>query len=105
MTDLIAVDLDVVSTHTSRLYRVASDVALAADAAGSTDIGGGAFGVLCGFLVPPVGIAAATAGEAIRSAEAMLERSATALRKAADDLDAYDHDIARALAALDEILG
>jgi hypothetical protein len=87
------------------VYRVAGDVAQAADAAGSTDIGGGAFGVLCGFLVPPVGIAAAAAGRAIHAAEAMLERSAGRLRGVSDDMAAFEDEAVHALATLEHGFG
>lgn len=105
MTARIAVDVDLVSAHTSRVYAIASDVASAGDAAGATDIGGGAFGVLCGFLVAPVAVVASAAGLTIRAAEAMVERSATELRGATADLDAFEDDTMRDLAALERHLG
>lgn len=105
MSGRIAIDEDLISAHASRVLTVADDIALAADAAASTDMGGGAFGVLCGFLVPPVGVAAAVAREAIRGAEGMLERSAAELRAVAADLTAFDDESVGALVALDRELG
>lgn len=105
MAERIAVDPDLISAHATRVDVVAGDVALAADAAGSTNMGGGAFGVLCAFLVPPAGIAASMASQAIRSAQAMLERSATELRGVSSDLAAFEDDVVQAVTTLDGQLG
>jgi hypothetical protein len=81
---------------------VSDDVATAAAAVRSVDVGAGAFGVLCAFLVPPAGAAASMAHDAIRAAEAMIERSARELRQAAAELGAYEHDVVQSVAALSD---
>lgn len=96
----ITVDADLVSAHASRVIAVSSGVAAAADAAGSANVGGGAFGVLCAFLVGPAAVATSMAQQAIRSAEGMLERSAREVRGVAADLDAYEDDVVRVVSAL-----
>lgn len=87
MADLIAVDTETVRMHAQRVGQIASDVRLAQDAAGSMNLGGGAFGVMCAFLVPPAQIVSSMAIGAIASAATMLEQSEEQLRGLADDFD------------------
>jgi hypothetical protein len=101
----IAVDQDLITAHAARVEVVASDVAVARDAAGATNMGGGAFGVLCAFLVAPASIAASMAQSAIQSAEGMVRRSATELRGVATDMAAFEDDVVQGVAALESSLG
>ena len=105
MTGRITVDADLITAHAARVETVAADVSIASDAAGSTNMAGGAFGVLCAFLVPPAGIAASMAQSAIRAAEGMVRRSATELRGVATDMAAFEDDVVQAVATLDGQLG
>lgn len=104
MAGHIALDGDLIQAQVSRVQLVASDVAVARDAAGSTQMGGGAFGVLCAFLVPPAQIAAAMAQQAIGSAEQMLRRSATELSGVGSDMAAFEDDVVQAVATLGQSL-
>ena len=61
MAERIAIDHDLIVSHAARVEQVASDIKVARDAAASTNMGGGAFGVLCsreatgrGLAVPPI---------------------------------------------------
>jgi hypothetical protein len=101
MPGQITVDADLISAHAARVDTVAADIAVASDAAGSTNMGGGAFGVLCAFLVGPASFAASMAQQAIRSAEGMVQRSATELRGVATDMAAFEDDVMQATAALE----
>jgi hypothetical protein len=101
MAEHIAVDADLISTHAARVDTVAADIAVASDAAGSTNMGGGAFGVLCAFLVGPASIAASMAQSAIRAAEGMVQRSATELRGVATDMAGFENDVLQATATLE----
>jgi len=101
----IAVDQDLITSHAARVEVVASDVGVARDAAGSTNMGGGAFGVLCAFLVPPASLAASMAQQAIGAAEGMLRRSATELRGVGTDMAAFEDDVVQAVGALEQGLG
>ncbi len=105
MAGHIAVDQDLITSHAARVEVVASDVGVARDAAGSTNMGGGAFGVLCAFLVPPASVAAGMAQQAIGAAEGMLRRSATEVRGVATDMAAFEDDVVRAVGALEQGLG
>lgn len=87
MAELIAVDTETIRRHAQRVGQVASDVRLAHDAAGSMNVGGGAFGVMCAFLVPPAQLVSSIAIGAIASAATMLEQSEEQLRGLADDFD------------------
>lgn len=87
MAELIAVDTETVRRHAQRVAQVAADVRLAENAAGSMNVGGGAFGVMCALLVPPAQIVSSIAIGAISAAGTMLEQSEEQLRGLADDFD------------------
>ncbi|MEV7609780.1 type VII secretion target [Microbacterium sp. NPDC089320] len=87
MAELIAVDTETVRMHAQRVGQVASDVRLAENAAGSMNVGGGAFGVMCAFLVPPAQIVSSIATSTISAAATMLEQSEEQLKGLADDFD------------------
>ncbi|AKV87769.1 type VII secretion target [Microbacterium sp. CFBP9023] len=87
MAELIAVDTETVRRHAQRVGQIASDVRLAENAAGSMNVGGGAFGVMCAFLVPPAQLVSSIAIGAISAAATMLEQSEEQLKGLADDFD------------------
>ena len=87
MAELIAVDTETVRQHAQRVAQIAADVRLAENAAGSMNVGGGAFGVMCAFLVPPAQLVSSIAAGAITAAATMLEKSEEQLRGLADDFD------------------
>ncbi len=93
MSERIAIDADVIAYHARRVDNVASDIHTAVDAAQSMNMAGGAFGVMCAFLVPPAVGVAAVATEALASAERMLERSAEALRDGVSDFASHEDDV------------
>lgn len=101
MADLIQIDPELIRTHATRVDQVASDISVAADAASSTNMGGGAFGVLCSFLVAPATIAASMAGSAIVAAQGMVTRSATEVRGVATDLASFESDVIAAISSLE----
>ena len=71
----------------------------------ATNMGGGAFGVLCAFLVPPATLAATMAGSAIAAAEGMLTRSAREVRGVATDMADFEDDVVRAVQSIEKALG
>lgn len=87
MAELIAVDTETVRRHAQRVGQIASDVRLAENAAGSMNVGGGAFGVMCAFLIPPAQLVSSIAIGAISAAATMLEQSEEQLKGLADDFD------------------
>lgn len=90
MSERIAIDFDLLSAHAGRVDLVAADVRMAQEAANSTDIGGGAFGLMCSFMVPPVQLVATLARGTIAAAAGMIDRSAEEIRGVASDFAAYE---------------
>lgn len=105
MVKKIAVDADLIHSHAVRVDQVAADIGIAKQAAASTNMAGGAFGVLCSFLVTPATVAATMAGSAIAAAEGMVTRSAREVRGVAADTAAVEDDIVQSLRALEKRLG
>lgn len=105
VADRISIDFDLLEQHARRVDLVASDVALAQDAASSINVGGGAFGLMCAFLVPPAALVSSLATSALASAQGMVERSARELRAVGTDFgtteDAIVTDLAEFVKALD----
>ena len=99
MAERIAIDADLISSHAARVDQVA------ADASRATNMGSGAFGVLCAFLVPPATLAATMAGSAIAAAEGMLTRSAREVRGVATDMADFEDDVVRAVQSIEKALG
>ena len=93
MSDEIAIDFDVLAYHANRVENVASDVALAQNAAGSINLGGGAFGLMCAFLVLPTTIVSTAAQLTLASARGMVERSAREIKGVARDFSTLEEDI------------
>lgn len=87
MADLIAVDTETVRRHAQRVGQIAADVRVAENAAASMNVGGGAFGLMCAFLVPPAQLVSSIAASTIAAAATMLEQSEEQLRGLANDFD------------------
>jgi hypothetical protein len=87
VADQIAVDPDHLRAHADRICEIRDDVLLAAEAAASTDMAGGAFGVMCSFMVPAALATTHAAHESIVSAADLLGRACERVRGWADDAD------------------
>jgi hypothetical protein len=85
MAQTITIDPDLITAHAARVDQVASDIEVARSAGGSTNMAGGAFGIMCAFLVPPASLVANIAMQAISSAEDMVKRSSTELKGVVQD--------------------
>ena len=105
MADKISIDPDRLRTHAGRVEQVAGDVGVARDAAGSINLGGGAFGLMCSFLVAPTSIVSTMAQAALASAESMVQRSAREVRGVATDFEANEDDIEQQIGRLHAELG
>lgn len=95
MSDKIALDMSVLRDHAAKIDQLGQSVGEAASAAGSLDIGGGAFGVLCSFLVPPTMLATGAMESVISSSQRALARTAIQLREVAADAEQREEDISR----------
>lgn len=101
----IAVDVEVLRHQASRVEQFGSEVAEASAAIASTNVGGGAFGVLCGFLVVPAQAAGLAARLMTDGCAGLLDRAGTQLRHAASDVELREHDIAQQLQAIERGIG
>ena len=97
----IRVDPEVVSYHAARVQRTAEDAHLAVTAAQSMNVAGGAFGLLCSFLVAPAMVTTEAAKHALVSVEDLISRSATVLRAGARDFDAYEDTVIDTVRAIE----
>jgi uncharacterized protein YukE len=105
MADDIRIDPDRLRSHAARVEQVAGDVAMAKDAAGSINLGGGAFGLMCAFLVPPISIVSSVAQSTLSAAGSMVQRSAREVRGVAGDFEANEDDIEQQISSLRSQLG
>jgi len=101
MADRIAIDHELIIAHAARLGTVASDISLARDAGASTNMGGGAFGVLCSFLVAPASLAAQAAQQTIAAAEDMVRRPADEIRGVGTDMAAFEETVIDGIRSLE----
>lgn len=97
MSDLISVQPEVLRRHAARVDSLTASVTQCMDAAASMNLGGGAFGIMCAFLVPPASAVSGIARSSISAAEGMLGRSATELRGLADDFERAEERVSGTL--------
>ncbi|RLP80776.1 hypothetical protein D9V34_00750 [Mycetocola lacteus] len=92
MSDKIALDMSMLRAHASRIDQVASDVGEAAAAARSMNVAGGAFGLMCSFLVPPALVAVTSMERMLSASQRAIEHTATQLREIADEAEQREED-------------
>ena len=97
VSERIALDFEVLRYQASRVDLFGADIAEASAAVASMNLGGGAFGVLCNFLVLPAQVATTAAGEMIRDCEGLMRRAGTQLRKVAADAEEREQDFVATL--------
>lgn len=90
MSGQMAVDTEVLRRHGARVAQVADDVQTAHAAIGSTDLHGGAFGVLCSFLPAIVGSVESSAREAIEAVRDDVRDAVDGLNSMARSFEAVD---------------
>lgn len=90
MTEKVSVDPEVVDYHLARVEQAAADAHLAVTAAQSMNVAGGAFGVLCSFLVAPALVTTEAAKLTLVSVEKLISRSAKTLRAGVADFDRHE---------------
>lgn len=105
MAQTIAFDFDMLHLHASRVEQIADDVAEAVSASRSTNMAGGAFGVMCGFLVPPALAVTEAAKLFLCEAEGLLNRTSRELRAIAADMEQTECDIIDRVRTLESELG
>lgn len=103
--DRIEIDSGLLRDQARAVTAAASGVDEARQAASSMNLTGGAFGVMCAFLVPPAMLLTDAASSMLTQASEMLVREAGALRGAADDFDDLERGISNELRRLGGGLG
>lgn len=101
MAELIRVDPDRIMQHASRVEAAAGRIQTAVSAASSMNMSGGAFGLMCAFMVPAATLASSMARGALQSSQQMLEESARELRGALRDIEAGEERVIEAVRALE----
>ena len=105
MSELINVDVDVLSAHARKVSQLADDVGVAADAVAGIDLGGGAFGVLCAWMVPPAQVVSGVVLSHSRETRVVLNRTEGELRGVASDFSAAEDANVDVLRAVGGVLG
>jgi len=101
----IALDAHVVSYHAARVERLADDVQVAIDAANSMNLMGGAFGLMCSFLIGPATTVTSFAKEGMHGVEGVLRESARELRAGLAEVAAFEEHVISEVRDLGSELG
>ena len=89
----ISVDAAALRAQATAVEGIAGNVDYARDAVGSMNLGGGAFGLMCSFLVAPAMAVTMIAAETMAETSRMLRREADALRETADDFEQQEETV------------
>ena len=71
----VKVEPAVLRAHAAKVADISEGVASAKSASAATDLGGGAFGILCSFMVPPLSAVKTVADLAIDAAAGAVEKT------------------------------
>jgi len=100
----IRVDVELLHQHAGLVQQLTSDASQALAAVRSINLSGGAFGVLCSWLVPPVSVVSQAVASAIQEGGATIDGMAQQIREVADEFRSYEetvinvvHDLERGL--------
>ncbi|WP_433675741.1 type VII secretion target [Microbacterium gorillae] len=100
VADRIAISPSGLTAHAEQVEQLATDVTVALDAVRGINLGGGAFGVMCAWMVPPALTASTLVINHIQQAQDVLQRTSDELRSTADDFRAMEDGNIAALNAL-----
>lgn len=89
----IKVDADLIQQHATRVDQLAADAAEAVSAIRSINLSGGAFGMMCAWMVPPVAVVSSAVGSAISSGQDVITRTASEIRLAASDFATHEQAV------------
>lgn len=81
---------DLLRTQATHARTGSAAIGEAQSAIGSMNLTGGAFGIMCSFLVPPAMLVTGAASLMLANAKGMLDREATALDETASDFESTD---------------
>jgi hypothetical protein len=102
--DGFQIDTEVLRRHATRVGQVAGDVGTAQSAAGSSDLHGGAFGLLCSFLPPIVAGTDQAAKDAIAAIREAADGMAAELGVMARSVDQADQGVESRFQAISRVL-
>lgn len=99
------IDTGVLRQHAARVGQVAGDIGTAQSAAGSADIHGGAFGVLCGFLPAIISGTDAAARDAVAAVREATDGMVSELGAMARSVDETDQAVETRMQQITRVLG
>jgi hypothetical protein len=100
--DIIQIDTEALRSAAGQIETTAGAVDLSRDAATSLNLGGGAFGLMCAFLVPTAQTVSNAAVATMTQTAAMLRREAEALREVATDFDEHEENVSATLRGISD---
>lgn len=101
MTERIRFDVDTMRQHASRVDQLGDDVRLAVEAIRSVNLSGGAFGLMCAFMIPPVAAVSTVVAAAIGAEQDLVYRTAAELRMVAGELETHEASVAELLRSIE----
>ena len=105
MTDEIHIEPSLLLDQARASAEAAQAIGTARGAVASMNLSGGAFGLMCAFLVPVATSVTVAAERGMAAAQAMLTREADALRATARDFERAEHDVVDGLRDLGREVG
>lgn len=104
MSDQISIDSDALRAHARKVAQLADDVSTATNAIASINLSGGAFGLMCAWMVAPATVASNIVGSHIKETRSVLDRTSGAVSDTARTFDASEEQIIDAITQLDRAL-
>lgn len=101
----IRIDAELLHEHAGRVEGLTADAAQALSAIRSVSLSGGAFGLLCSWMVPPFAMASEMVGSAIQAGEDVIERTGDAVRGMAGDFQRFEDSVVDVVRGLEKGLG
>lgn len=101
MTGEIKIDGEVLQGHANKVDAYRGDVAQALDAVSGLNLGGGAFGVMCSWMVPAALLASNAVVTEIREVRDAFQRTSSALGETVESFDSAENAHISALNAVD----
>lgn len=86
----LSVEVEQLRSHAARVDRVGDQIGEATAAVNSMDLNGGAFGVLCSFLVAPASLVTTAGASMIRDCEELMRRTKSQLEVFAKAVEEQD---------------
>lgn len=102
--DRITLDFAALRAHSSTMRGFSAQVQEAVSAVQSIDLGGGAFGIMCSFLVPPASLVSNATAQAISAEKGMLDRTADEVTAWAGDAQQLEQQLSEQIQTITKAL-